>query len=131
MTDKELNEILHNIPQEIFKNNNEKFHSVIHSIIPRLGLVTSKGVTELEVTLYKTMQYRIWYHTTYKDIANQIKSYLEILGFTEKPQTMYSASARYTPEIAVAINSTMADTEIMKLMRHEIANQMFDSLQKK
>ena len=66
------------------------------------------------------MYYGIWYESNYyKDIVDQLKSYLGILGFTKKPQNLYS-SARYTPELAVAINSTMTDTEIMKLMQLEL-----------
>lgn len=123
MTTKELMEILHNIPQEIFQSkNHEKLRLVFHCREPKLKLFTPNDYTILELTLYDSMQYEIWSPRSLKDVRNQIKSYLEILGFTEKPPTVYSASAsaRYTPKIAVAINSTMTDTEIMKLIQFEL-----------
>lgn len=132
MTNKELIEILHNIPKEVFQSkNHEKLRLVFHCKEPRLKLFTSNDYEVLELTLYESMQYTIWTPRSFEDIKNQVKSYLDILGFTEMQQTMYSASARYTPELGVTINSTMTDTEMIKLLRHEIANQMFDSLQKK
>ena len=120
MTKKELIEILHNIPQEVFQSkNHEKLHPVMHSGLPRIGLFTPNSYSVLDLTLYETMQYRITYEPAFKDIANQVESYLNILGFIENPLNLYS-SARYTPELAVAINSTMTDTEIMKLMQLEL-----------
>ena len=114
MTNKELIKILHNIPQEVFQSkNHEKLHPVIHSGLPRIGLFTPNSYSVLELILYETMQYKISYEPAFKDIANQVESYLSILGFTEKPP---NSSSRYTPELAVAINSIMADTEMIKLM---------------
>lgn len=124
MTNKELIEILRNIPQEIFQSkNHEKLHPVMHSGLPRIGLFTLNSYSVLDLTLYEDMQYRITYEPAFKDIANQVKSYLNILGFTEMQQTMYSASSRYTTNLALAINSTMADAEIMKLMQLESQKQ--------
>ena len=123
MTKKELIKILHNIPQEVFQNkNHEKLHPVIHSGLPRIGLFTPNSYSVLDLTLYEDMQYRITYESAFKDIANQVKSYLSILGFIEKPPNLYS-SARYTPELGVAINSIMTDTEIMKLIQLELGLQ--------
>ena len=124
MTNKELIEILHNIPQEVFQSkNHEKLYVIINSEVPRLNLYTSKKFTAIEFTLFKTMQYRIWHDLTYEDITNQIESYLNILGFT-KAQPSYTSNAiyppRYTPNIGVAINNTMTDTEIMKLIQYEL-----------
>ena len=131
MTDKELIEILRNIPQEVFQSkNHEKLHPVMHSGLPRIGLFASNSYSVLDLTLYKEMHYRITYEPAFKDIANQVESYLSILGFTEKPPNLYSSS-RYTPELAVAINSTMTDAEIMKLMQFEISNQILNTLQDK
>lgn len=131
MTNKELIEILHNIPQEVFQGkNHEKLRPVMHSGLPRIGLFAPNSYSVLDLTLYETMQYRITYEPAFKDIANQVESYLSILGFAKKPPNLYS-SARYTPELGVAINSTMADTEIMKLFQHEIKNQIFNALQDK
>lgn len=122
MTNKELIDILHNIPQEIFQSkNHEKLHPVIHSGLPRIGLFTPNSYSVLDLTLYENMQYRITYEPAFKDIANQVKSYLNILGFTEKPPNLYS-SARYTPELGyVTVNSMMADTEILKLIQYELS----------
>ena len=123
MTKKELIKILHNIPQEVFQNkNHEKLHPVIHSGLPRIGLFTPNSYSVLDLTLYEDMQYRITYEPAFKDIANQVESYLSILGFIEKPPNLYS-SARYTPELGVAINSIMTDTEIMKLIQLELGLQ--------
>lgn len=120
MTNKELIDILHNIPQEIFQSkNHEKLHPVMHSGLPRIGLFTPNSYSVLDLTLYETMHYRITYEPAFKDIANQIESYLSILGFIEKPPNLYS-SARYTPELGVAVNSMMPDTEILKLIQHEL-----------
>lgn len=120
MTKKELIEILHNIPQEVFQDkNHEKLHPVMHSGLPRIGLFTPNSYSVLDLTLYETMQYRITYEPAFKDIANQVTSYLNILGFIENPLNLYS-SARYTPELGVAVNSMMTDTEIMKLMQYEL-----------
>lgn len=129
MTNKELIDILHNIPQEVFQSKNHKdLNPVVYN--NRLCVYTSKGYSVIEITLHTTMHYGIWYESNYyKDIVDQLKSYLGILGFTKKPPNLYS-SARYTPEIG-AVNSMMTDTEMIKLMQHEIANQMFDSLQNK
>lgn len=121
MTNKELIEILHNIPQEVFQGkNHEKLHPVMHSGLPRIGLFTPNSYSVLDLTLYEDMQYRITYEPAFKDIANQVKSYLNILGFTEKPPT---SSSRYTTNLALAINSTMADDEIMKLIQFELQKQ--------
>ena len=119
MTNKELINILHNIPQEVFQSKNHKdLNPVVYN--NRLCVYTSKGYSVIEITLHTTMYYGIWYESNYyKDIVDQLKSYLGILGFTKKPQNLYS-SARYTPELAVAINSTMTNTEIMKLMQLEL-----------
>ena len=123
MTKKELIKILHNIPQEVFQNkNHEKLHPVIHSGLPRIGLFTPNSYSVLDLTLYEDMQYRITYEPAFKDIANQVESYLSILGFIEKPPNLYS-SARYTPELGIAINSIMTDTEIMKLIQLELGLQ--------
>ena len=123
MTKKELIKILHNIPQEVFQNkNHEKLHPVIHSGLPRIGLFAPNSYSVLDLTLYEDMQYRITYEPAFKDIANQVESYLSILGFIEKPPNLYS-SARYTPELGVAINSIMTDTEIMKLIQLELGLQ--------
>ena len=133
MTNKELIDILHNIPQEVFQSkNHKKLSLVFHRESPRLTLYAFKDHAVIEITLYDSMTYSIWNNKGFTDIRNQVESYLDILGFTEwTSQTLYTSAARYTPKIGVAISSTMTDTEIMKLMRHEIANQMFDSLQKK
>ena len=131
MINKELIKILHNIPQEIFQSkNHEKLYPVIHSGLPRIGLFAPNSYSVLDLTLYEDMQYRITYEPAFKDIANQVKSYLSILGFIEKPPNLYS-STHYTPDIGVAINNTMTDTEIMKLFQQEIKNQIFNTLQKK
>lgn len=131
MTNKELIEILHNIPQEIFQSkNHEKLHPVMHSGLPRIGLFTPNSYSVLDLTLYEDMQYRITYEPAYKNIVNQVESYLSILGFTEKPPNLYSSS-RYTPELEVAINSIMPDDEIMKLMQFEISNQILNTFQDK
>lgn len=123
MTNEELIEILHNIPQEIFQNkNHEKLRLVFHCREPRLKLFTSNDYEVLELTLYESMQYTIWTARSFEDIRNQIESYISILGFTEKPQNLYS-SARYTPELGVAVNSMMADTEILKLIQHELGSK--------
>lgn len=83
MTAKDLIDILHNIPQEIFQSkNHEKLHPVMHSGLPRIGLFTPNSYSVLDLTLYEDMQYRITYEPAFKDIANQVKSYLNILGFT-------------------------------------------------
>ena len=120
MTNKELIKILHNIPQEVFQSkNHEELHPVMHSGLPRIGLFTPNSYSVLDLTLYETMQYRITYEPAFKDIANQVTSYLSILGFTEKPPNLYS-SARYTPELGVTVNSMMADTEILKLIKNEL-----------
>lgn len=122
MTNKELIEMLHNIPQEVFQSkNHEKLHPVMHSGLPRIGLFTPNSYSVLDLTLYENMQYRITYEPAFKDTANQVKSYLNILGFTEKPPNLYS-SARYTPELGyVTVNSMMADTEILKLIQYELS----------
>lgn len=123
MTNEELIEILHNIPQEIFQSkNHEKLRLVFHCREPRLKLFTSNDYEVLELTLYESMQYTIWTARSFEDIRNQIESYISILGFTEKPQNLYS-SARYTPELGVAVNSMMADTEILKLIQHELGSK--------
>lgn len=132
MTNKELIEILRNIPQEVFQNkNHDELRLIFHCEEPVLKLFTLGSFEVLTLTLYESMQYKIWNIGSFKDIADQIESYLNILGFTENPPTLYTSSARYTPKIGVAINSTMADTEIMKLMQYEIENQILDSLQEK
>ena len=117
MTKKELIEILHNIPQEVFQGKNHKdLNPVVYD--NRLCVYTSKRYSVIEITLHTTMHYGIWYESNYyKDIVDQLKSYLEILGFTTRPKNY---SSRYTPELAVAINSTMTDAEIMKLMQLEL-----------
>ena len=131
MTNKELIDILHNIPQEIFQSkNHEKLRLVFHCREPRLKLFAPNDYEVLELTLYESMQYTIWTPRSFEDIRNQVESYLDILGFIKKPSDLYS-SARYTPELGVAINSTMADAEIMKLMQLEIKNQIFNALQDK
>lgn len=132
MTDKELIDILHNIPKEIFQNkNHDELRLIFHCEEPILKLFTLGSFEVLTLTLYESIQYEIWNIGSFKDIANQIESYLNILGFTEKPPTLYSSSARYTPKLGVAINSTMADAEIMKLFQHEIKNQILNTLQDK
>ena len=121
MTNKELIDILHNIPQEVFQSkNHEKLHVVFHDKEPKLKLIIFSNYEVLELTLYYSMEYDIWSMRSFKDIENQIESYLNILGFTALPQTMYSATSCYTPKLAVAINSTMTNTEIMKLMQLEL-----------
>ena len=122
MTNKELIDILHNIPQEVFQSKNHKdLNSVVYN--NRLCVYTSKGYSVIEITLHTTMYYGIWYESNYyKDIVDQLKSYLGILGFTKKPQNLYS-SARYAPDIGVAINNTMTDTEIMNLIQLELGLQ--------
>lgn len=123
MTNEELIEILHNIPQEVFQSkNHEKLRLVFHCREPRLKLFTSNDYEVLELTLYESMQYTIWTARSFEDIRNQIESYISILGFTEKPANLYS-SARYTPELGVAVNSMMADTEILKLIQHELGSK--------
>ena len=120
MTNKELIEILHNIPEEVFQNkNHEKLHVVFYCEEPGLKLLTSNDYTVLSLNLYYPMQYEIWSPRSWKDIKNQVKSYLNILGFTELYSTSYT-TARYTPELGVAVNSMMTDTEIMKLMQYEL-----------
>ena len=122
MTNEELIDILNNIPKEVLQSkNHEELHSVVNSESPRLNLCLSTGNTALELILYETVQYRIWYNHTLRDLANQIKSYLNILGFTEVP--LYSTTSRYTPHLGVAINSTMADAEMMKLIQLELQKQ--------
>lgn len=131
MTNKELIEILRNIPQEVFQNkNHDELRLIFHCEEPVLKLFTLGSFEVLTLTLYESMQYKIWNIGSFKDIANQIESYLSILGFIKKPPNLYS-SARYTSKVGVAINSTITDTEIMKLMQYEIENQMLDSLQDK
>ena len=122
MTNKELIEILHNIPQEVFQSkNHEKLPVIFHDKEPKLKLITFSSYEVLELTLYYSMEYDIWSIRSFKDIENQIESYLNILGFTALPQTMYSATtSRYTPKLAVDINNIMTDTEIMKLMQLEL-----------
>ena len=119
MTNEELINILHNIPQEVFQSKNHKdLNPVVYA--NKLCVYTSKGYSVIEITLHTTMHYGIWYESNYyKDIVDQLKSYLGILGFTKKPPDLYS-SARYTPKLAVAINSTMTDAEIIKLMQLEL-----------
>lgn len=90
MTNKELIEILHNISQEIFQNKNyEKLNVVFHDKEPKLKLIAFNNYEVLELTLFKSMEYDIWNIRPLKDIKSQIESYLNILGFTELPQTMY------------------------------------------
>lgn len=121
MTIKELINILHNIPKDIFQSKNHKeLHIIIHCGMPWLSAFNHKNLEILKLTLYKTMQYRICTTTKYTDIENQVKSYLNILGFTEKPP---NSSAHYTPKLRVAINSTITDTEIMKLKQLELRLQ--------
>lgn len=120
MTNKELIDILHNIPQEIFQSkNHEKLHVVFHYEEPSLQLFTSNNYTVLSLNLYYPMQYEIWSPRSWGDIKNQVKSYLDILGFTELYSTSYIHSS-HTPKLAVNINSTMTDAEIMKLMQLEL-----------
>ena len=121
MTNKELIDILHNIPQKIFQNkNHDELNVVFHCEEPSLKLFTLGSFEVLTLTLYESMQYEIWSIGSFEDIKNQVESYLNILGFTEMFQTSYIHSSRYTPNIAVAINSTMTNTEIMKLMQLEL-----------
>lgn len=95
MTNEELIEILHNIPQEIFQSkNHEKLRLVFHCREPRLKLFTPNDYTILELTLYDSMQYEIWSAHSLKDIRNQIESYLNILGFTESQQILQYPSFR-------------------------------------
>lgn len=123
MTNKELIDILHNIPQEIFQSkNHEKLLLAFHNKEPKLKLITFSDYEVLQLTLYKSMQYTIWTARSFEDIKNQVESYLDILGFTEMQQTMHSSS-RYTTNLALAINSTTADAEIMKLMQLESQKQ--------
>lgn len=90
MTNKELIEILHNIPQEVFQNkNHEKLHLVFHDKEPKLKLIAFNDYEVLELILYNSMLYEIWNIRPLKDIKSQIESYLNILGFTELPQAMY------------------------------------------
>lgn len=128
MDNKELTDILYNIPEELFQSKNlGKLHSTIYGEPPRLKLFTSKEFTALELILDTSMQFRMWYKPVFENVANQIKSYLEILGFTEE-STIY-ASARYTPNLGIAINSTMADAEIAKLMQIAVTNQILNAKQ--
>lgn len=107
MTNKELIEILHNIPKEIFQNkNHDELRLIFHCEEPVLKLFTLGSFEVLTLTLYESMQYEIWSIGSFKDIANQVESYLDILGFTKITQTMHSTS-RYTPKLGVAIKSTM------------------------
>lgn len=107
MTNKELIEILHNIPKKIFQNkNHDELRLIFHCEEPVLKLFTLGSFEVLTLTLYESMQYEIWSIGSFKDIANQVESYLDILGFTKITQTMHSTS-RYTPKLGVAIKSTM------------------------
>lgn len=84
MTNKELIDILHNIPQEILQSkNHEKLRLVFHCREPRLKLFTSNDFEVLELTLYESMKYTIWNARSFEDITNQVESYLDILGFTK------------------------------------------------
>lgn len=90
MTNKELIEILHNIPQEVFQSkNHEKLHLVFHDKEPKLKLIAFSNYEVLELTLFESIEYDIWNIRPLKDIKSQIESYLNILGFTELPQAMY------------------------------------------
>ena len=90
MTNKELIEILHNIPQEVFQSkNHEKLNVVFHDKEPKLKLIAFSNYEVLELTLFESMEYDIWNIRPLKDIKSQIESYLNILGFTELPQSMY------------------------------------------
>lgn len=90
MTNKELIEILHNIPQEVFQSkNHEKLHLVFHDKEPKLKLIAFSNYEVLELTLFESMEYDIWNIRPLKDIKSQIESYLNILGFIELPQSMY------------------------------------------
>lgn len=121
MTKKELIEILHNIPKEVFQSkNHEKISLVFHCTEPQLKLFAANSYAVLSLTLYTSMKYEIWSPRAWGDIKNQVESYLNILGFTELYSNSYMHSARYTPELGVAVNSMMADTEIMKLMQLEL-----------
>jgi hypothetical protein len=119
MTNKELIEILHNIPQEIFQNkNHDELRLIFHCEEPKLKLFTLGSFEVLTLTLYESMQYRVMYEPAFKDIANQVESYLNILGFTENPPTLYSASR--SPNLGVVISSTMTDTEIINLIQSKL-----------
>lgn len=90
MTNKELIEILHNIPQEVFQSkNHEKLNVVFHDKEPKLKLIAFSNYEVLELTLFESMEYDIWNIRPLKDIKSQIESYLNILGFIELPQSMY------------------------------------------
>lgn len=116
MNNKELMDILCNIPQEVFKNNNEKLHSVIRSEIPTLCLFTSKGFSAVELTLYQSMQYRIWYDSPYKDVTNQIESYLNILGFTKKHSTIF------------ANDPVISDKDFYKITKEQLIDGLIKSI---
>lgn len=119
MTNKELIDILHNIPQEVFQNkNHDELRLIFHCEEPILKLFTLGSFEVLTLTLYESMQYKIWSIGSFKDIANQVESYLNILGFTEKPPTLYSASR--SPNLGVAITSTMTDSEIINLIQSKL-----------
>lgn len=90
MTNKELIEILHNIPQEVFQSkNHEKLNVVFNDKEPKLKLIAFSNYEVLELTLFESMEYDIWNIRPLKDIKSQIESYLNILGFIELPQSMY------------------------------------------
>lgn len=117
MTNKELIDILHNIPEKILQSkNHEKLHIVINSGVPRLNLYTSKKFTAIEFTLFKTMQYKIWHDLTYEDIANQIESYLNILGFTKMHST------------AFANGSIISDKDFYSITKEQIIQDLIKSI---
>lgn len=84
MSKSELIEILHNIPQEVLQSkNHEKLRLVINHEEPSLKLIAFSAYEVLTLTLYDSIHYSIWSTRSFKDIKNQVKSYLNILGFKE------------------------------------------------